>query len=194
MFKSNSQLSYLFVLSLFISLFSSGYAFVINSTIEAPLNETWTNSNNDTLQFQITPYGNETVDCELFLMNESVWIPSNVTTITSLNTTTILYANFSFVENYTSGWWFLVNCSNSTSGNYATSEVRVFYSDQTNASISFTSPFLFSGNYSRNYIDGNIVSVDNSGSIDTLTLTIYNSTDIVNTTYSSTSPICWLSS
>ncbi|MBR9679946.1 MAG: hypothetical protein GOU99_02770, partial [Candidatus Altiarchaeota archaeon] len=177
---------------LVIALFSlcSGFAWIVNTTLETPTNQSWTFQDNDTIQFDFIQYGNETMACYLWLTNISgSWSLAGLDTAVVVNTSTMLYSNFSLTENYTYGWWWYVNCSNATSGNYSASEEWMMYIDRTNSSIQFTASTTQTGNYSQDYIEVDLTANDNTGSFDTMIFYLYNSTDLVNWTSTSSSPL-----
>ena len=58
--------------------------------------------------------------------------------------------------------------------------------DTTPPQINFTSPTTQTGTYNQDYIDANVTATD--GTLDTITIYLYNTTDLVNSSTSSTSP------
>ncbi len=168
---------YLIATIFVVALLSQAHAWIMNVTLEEPENNTWTNQNNDTLAFSFTQYGNETMLCILYLKNETKFVPAASNESVYPNITTTLYANFSLVENTTPGWFWYVNCSNSTSGNYDTSEIFVLHIDRTPPVAGFIPPTLPSGNYSSLYIEGNVSASD--ANISYFEICVYNSSSVI---------------
>ncbi len=120
--------SFVFFACVQIFVFAAGVDVV---SLVSPGNDSWTNSNNDTIQFIFNYIGNNsTASCEIFIAG----IPNGTNATVLNNTNTTMYANSSIPEGSIN--WF-VNCTNSTSANSSTYILNV---DRTNPVVTLVSP------------------------------------------------------
>jgi len=86
---------------------------------------------------------------------------------------------------YGSHSWY-INCTDGELSNV--SEIRYFtINDTISPQIQFVAPTTQTGNYSQNYIEANVTAFDDN--LDTITIYLYNSTGLVNSTSGSSSPL-----
>lgn len=95
-----------------------------------------------------------------------------------------LFINFTGLVD---GTYFLNATANDSLGNENLTETRIITLDTTAPQIQFVSPTIATGNFSQNFIVSNVTA--NGDSIDTITVFLYNSTGLVNSTLSSVSSL-----
>jgi len=84
--------------------------------------------------------------------------------------------------------WF-VNCTD-IFGNTGTSEIWIYTVDTNAPTINFTAQTTATGNYSQSYIVANVTSDDTTAGLDVLKISLYNSTNaLINSSSSSSSPL-----
>ncbi len=149
-------------------------------TLLNPANNSWTNQDNDTIDFSFIMSVSESfASCTLFLDNGTLY-PAGTNSTVFNNTNTAMQANFSLAEKYNPGWQWFVNCTNVTT---IKSETWILNVDRTAPGIAYSTSSTPEGNFSRDYISVNVTASD-SGSLENITIYLYNSTDLVNETQS----------
>ena len=78
---------------------------------------------------------------------------------------------------------------NDSSGNINNTEQESFFIDSIYPLIDYVQPTTDTGTYSQNFIQANITASDTGTGLDTIIIRLYNSTDLVQSNISSTSPL-----
>jgi hypothetical protein len=126
--------------------------------------------------------------------NGTVWLEINNTNITARNLTANVYnVSYAFTSNgtYSYKWWAY---GNGTNKNINNSGIRYYTvnatTDTTAPTINFTNPSEASGTtLTRNNIVVNVTASDSGSGLKNITVRLYNSTSLVNTTTSTGSPL-----
>ncbi len=139
------------------------------------------NSSNVTFTFNVTDTNYNNLTCDLYI--NDVLNQTNGTTLTDTPTNFVVNG---ISEGLNQNW--TVNCTNPA--NVSSADTWPFGIDTTYPLINFTDPTTASGNYSQTYIDVNVTASDNVA-IDMITINLYNSTGLVNSTTSSSSPFTY---
>ena len=117
-----------------------------------------------------------TTDYSYYYEGKVTWIGTTLN-----NTPTVITANTSLSDG-TYNWY--INCS--TTSTTIQSETRTITIDTTPPSIQFVHPTTAAGTYSQNYIEANVSATDSN--LDKIVIYLYNSTGLVQSNVSSTSP------
>lgn len=150
-------------------------------TLNAPTNNTqFNNTQNINFNFTAADDISSTLNC-------SIYLDSNLNATNSSTQNNILTNFLINGINYGNHNW-SVNCSDGSFTNI--SETRYFSINDTIApQIQFVPPTTANGNYSQNWISANVTANDSGAGLNTITIYLYNSTSLVNSTSSSISPL-----
>ncbi len=126
---------------------------------------------------------NITADDEnLDLITIYLYNPTSLVNSTT-NSNSPFFVNFT---NLLDGTYYINATVNDTDGRENSTETKTILLD-TSISINFVSPTMATGNYSQSYIEANVTS--QNVDLSTINLTLYNSTDLIQSNTSTSSPL-----
>ena len=172
------------------NLNSTSVVFTVDTTVPtvhliSPANNTNTNQASQTFTCNITDAGG-IANLTLYIWNSTAGIYTNTTALTGTSNETNWTYSLPYEDTYK---WNCKGYDNSSNSAWSSEGNYTITLDTIKPTINFTDYTTSAGNYSQNWIAANVSASDGGVGIDTIAIYLHNSTGLVNSTNSSTSPL-----